>query len=251
MTLAARSLFCLLIGLTTTGFAADDAENKGPNKGSLEITVSVDDREKTYDSPIRAVTELRRAESKYKRLKSGESMTFACVIDLNETKYEFNEPEAAREACQALTMATRRLSAIRKGLGDVGSIPEFDEKAAEEAQDSDMPQVSPAQAAAIVRQRINMALYQQMMPRGNSGRPSQPTPPNPQTIQRIIAQEVQKARDEGLLPSADAGVNPLQAGDPVENEMEAVTQMLSYVFRKSEAPGKKSDDAEGDEKPEE
>ncbi|WP_166829377.1 hypothetical protein [Thalassoroseus pseudoceratinae] len=243
MTLSARYLTCLvLIGVASTALAADKPEKKGPNKGSLEITVTVDDREKSFDSQIRAITELRRAESKYQRLKSGETMMFSCVIDLNETKYEFTEPAAAREACQALTMATRRLSAIRKGLGDIGSIPEYDEEAAKNAADADAPKVSPAQAMAIVRQRINAALYQQMVPRGSGsgGRPSQPSPPSPQAIQRLIAQEVQKARDEGLLPSNAAGLNPLQAGDPVENEMEAITQMLSYVFSKAETPSEES-----------
>ncbi len=225
--------------------AADPPEKKGPNKGTLEITVNIDDREKSYDSPIRAMTELRRAESKFQRLKSGESMTFSCIVNLNETEYEFNEPPAAREACQALMMASRRLSAIRKGLGDVGTIPEYDAEAEKNPDDADAtPQVSPAQAIAIVRQRINIALYQQLMPRnsGNGGRPSQPSPPSPQQIQSIINQEVQKAQNEGLLPSSNTALNPLQAGDPVENEMEAVKQMLSYVFSKSESPAEKADE---------
>jgi hypothetical protein len=253
-------LVCLVV---PPGFAQDEPaekeEKKGPNKGTLEITVVSGEKEKTYDTPLKPMSDLRRAVSKFKRLKEGEVSDFSATITLNGTGYQFDDPSDAQNACQALTNASRRLAAVRLGLGDIGEIPSFDPNAAA-LPAAAAPPTNPAQVKALIQRRVMQALYQQMMPQVTPGRaPSTPRPPSPQQIQQIYAQEIQRARDEGLLPSAPTtgagtgagtGAAALPAADPVETAKEEALQMLALAFSKA-APADTPTLGTDEEKPEE
>ncbi len=65
-------------------------------------------------------------------------------------------------------------------------------------------------------------------------------------MQRVIDQEIAKARQEGLLPAngnaANAGAG-FAGGDPREAKKEAIVQTLAFAFSKADAT------AAGEEKP--
>lgn len=191
---------------------------KGPNRGTFECTITAGDKTKTFDTPSKAMTEARRSVSRQKRSKDG--VDFTASLKLNGTEYTFSDPKSAMDACSALLQANRRLLKLRMGLGDIGDIPAFDP--------AKVPGADSAKNAAEVRRRIQAALQKSSGGGGGAGGYRRPAPPNPQAIQRTIATELQKARDEGLLPKA------LTLEERIAAEKEAVIQMLAAAFSKAD-----------------
>ncbi|MCA9070999.1 MAG: hypothetical protein KDA84_18860 [Planctomycetaceae bacterium] len=211
-----------------------------PTEGTFEIKVTTGDREHTYSHPSKALTDIGRAVARAKRAKEGETVDFEAELTLNDQVFTFTNPEAAFEACRTLTNAMRELPKMRMGLGDLGEIPEVkkEEQPAADAGNQPMTAKSRAAAVAEVRRRINLALRKQMAGSGRSGRPSMP---NPMTMQRTIQQEIEKARQEGLLPSANQPNNPgggFAGGDPREAKKEAIVQTLGLVLSQADSVGK-------------
>jgi hypothetical protein len=216
---------------------AGEKPKQGPNAGQFEIAITTDGETRTYDAPSKAIASLRRAVSQQKRTREGETPDFTAVITLNGTAYEFTDATDAQSACQSVTLATRQLATIRMGLGDIGPLPQLDPQLAAQTAQQDM-KPTPAQAMMIVRQRIMLAMMNANSSSsgggGFGGRPRRPSMPNPlrmqQRLNQITQQEIQKARDEGLLPSGPAAVQ----GDPIEHQKEAVVQMLAMAFSKAD-----------------
>lgn len=210
-----------------------------PTKGVFEIKVSSGEREHTYSHPSKALTDINRAVSRAKRAKEGEEPFFQADLTLNDQVFTFSDPEAAFGACRTLTNAMKELPKMRMGLGDLGGIPEM-KKEDKPAAPSGQPMTPKSRAAAVaeVRRRINMALRKQL---GGSGRSGRPSMPNPLTMQRTIQQEIEKARQEGLLPSGNQPNNPgggFAGGDPREAKKEAIVQTLALVLGQADSVGK-------------
>lgn len=214
-----------------------------PTEGTFEIQVTNGERESTYSHPAKALTDINRAVSRAKRAKEGEEIAFEAVLTLNDQVFTFSDPEAAFEACRTLTNAMRELPKLRMGLGDLGEIPEVQKEEQPAANPTNQPMAPKSRAAAIaeVRRRINLALQKQMAGGGRSGRPNIP---NPLTMQRTIQQEIEKARQEGLLPSGAQVNNPgggFAGGDPREAKKEAIVQTLGLVLGQADSVGKAGD----------
>lgn len=249
---AALSLSLLTTGLHAPLFAQDAAQTKAdkqvPTPGRFEIHVASGDREKSFEHPSKALSEIGRALSRARRAREGEEPTFEAALTLNEQRFTFNAPEAALEACKDLGLAMRELAKLRMGLGDLGEIPEV--KSDEQPQAANpMPKgQSKAARVAEVRRRIQIALRKQMTG-GRPGRP--PKRLNPLAVRKTIQKEIEKARQEGLLPS---GTNPANAGggfaagDPREARKEAIVQALALTLGQADSVGKaEPESAENDE----
>ena len=224
----------VLLGITLPSWADEEPAAKEPpkkeapkvpDKGKFEIEVTSGERAKTFDHPSQALSEIARAVARAKRAKDGETPLFEAVMTLNEQVFKFSDPEAAQEACKAVTTALRELPKLRMGLGDLGEIPDVN------PEDANPTGRTKAQAVAEVRRRIQVALRQQLSGGTRSGRPTMPTP---QTMQRIVAQEVDKARQEGLLPP-DSNAGGFGGGDPREAKKEAIVQTLALAFSKADS----------------
>ncbi len=221
-----------------------------PTPGRFDLKVTSGDREKSFTHPAKAVSEISRALSRLKRTKDGEAPVFEAVFTLNDQAFTFSDPEAALEACKALTNTMRDLPKLKMGLGDLGTIPEV------KAEDIPAPAAgtpkSQAAAVAEVKRRIQMALQKQLGG-GRGGYGGRPSMPNPATIQRTIQQEVEKARAEGLLPplnNTPAAGGGFAGGDPREARKEAIVQSLALVLGKASSTGKAEAPADAKEKPE-
>ena len=217
-------------------FAQDDPAKTVPMKqvptpGRFEIQVTSGDREKTFDHPSRALSEIGRAVSRAKRAKEGEEPIFEAVLTLNDQTFTFNDPDGALEACKGVIAAMRDLPKLKMGLGDLGEIPEVkpDQQAAANPMTAGKSQ---AARVAEVRRRIQMALRKQT------------GVPNPLTTQKTIQQEIEKAKKEGLLPSGNnVNVPTGFAIDPREAKKEAIVQTLAFALGQADSVGK------ADEKP--
>lgn len=208
----------------------------GPDPGKLEIQVTSGDKSKTYEHPSKAMTDISRAVSRAKKAKEGEEPAFEAAIHLNDQVFTFTEPDAALEACKSLSLAMRELPKLKMGLGDLGAIPEAAAEANPMPNGTTRPAAPKNQAAAMaeVRRRINNALQQQIVGTGRGG--VSINYPTPQRMQQTINAEIEKARQEGLLP---ANTNPtnvgagLLGGDPRETKKEAIVQTLALAFGKA------------------
>jgi hypothetical protein len=220
----------------------------GPDPGKLEIQVTSGDKSKTYEHPSKALTDISRAAARAKKAKEGEEPAFQAEIHLNEQVFTFTDPEAAQEACKALSTAMRELPKLKMGLGDLGAIPE-----AAAAETTPMPNATgnrpmapknQAAATAEVRRRINAALQRQLVGTGGGGVSIRY--PTPQQMQQTINAEIEKARAEGLLPAnasaANAGAG-LNVGDPREAKKEALVQTLAFAFAKADGAEQPAEEA--------
>jgi hypothetical protein len=216
----------------------------GPDPGKLEIQVTSGDKSKTYEHPSKAISDISRAVTRAKRAKEGEALVFESAIHLNEQVFTFTDPEAALEACKALSTAMRELPKLKMGLGDLGAIPEAKPEETNPMPNAtgNRPMAPRNQAAAMqeVRRRINIALQRQMV--GSGGGIRYPTP---QQMQQTINAEVEKARAEGLLPANTNAANAANAfaGDPREAKKEAIVQTLAFAFSKADAPEEPAENA--------
>ncbi len=206
-----------------------------PTPGRFEMEVSSGEHKRTYSHPSKAISEIARAVGRAKRAKEGEAPAFEAAITLNDQQFTFSDPAAALEVCKALTAAMRDLPKLRMGLGDLGEIPEVKPEEAQAAAANQQAAAKTKAAAMMeVRRRIQMALRKQMMGGGRSRRPRMP---NPLTMQRTIAQEIQKAQQEGLLPSG-AAAGGFGGGDPIEAKKEAIVQNLAFVLGQADSTGR-------------
>lgn len=245
--LPAALTLCLCFSANSpTVSAQDDAAKAVPMKqvptpGRFEIQVTSGDREKTFSHPSKALSEIGRAVSRAKRAKEGEEPIFEAVLTLNDQTFTFNDPEGALEACKGVIGAMRDLPKLKMGLGDLGEIPEVE--ADQQPAVNPMPKgKSKAAAVAEVRRRIQIAMRKQM-----AGRP---TIPNPLTMQKIVQQEVEKARKEGLLPSAANNRVQVPDGfaiDPREARKEVIVQTLALSLAQADSVGNAEEEPTGDE----
>ncbi len=247
-----RCSLCLSVLLTGAASAVfgQDAEKPSPKAapmkqvptpGRFEIEVSAGEHKRSYNHPSKAISEVARALGRAKRAKEGEAPAFEAAITLNDQAFTFTNPETALEACKALTATMRDLPKLRMGLGDLGEIPEV--KPEDNPANQPGAAKSPAAAMMEVRRRIQMALQKQMSGGGGGRGYGRPRMPNPLTMQRTIAQEIQKAQQEGLLPSNNAGGGGFAGGDPIEAKKEAIVQNLAFVLGQADSVAK------ADEKP--
>ncbi|HUG93610.1 MAG TPA: hypothetical protein VML55_22410 [Planctomycetaceae bacterium] len=223
---------------TATDDPRDDggtAQRTESDKGSFQATIVTADRSRKFDSPARALSELQRAAGLKRRAGKDDALSFSAVLEVNGVEYEFSQPDDAGRACRALMDGLRRLARVRAALGDLGTIPDLEPVPAE-GPDADGPpgrgqfRGTPEQAALTVRQRVNAALWQEVQ--RNQGRM-----PDQQRTQQIIAEQVDRARREGLLSDnapAESVAPRLPAGAALEArkqaEIEAVREMLARAF---------------------
>lgn len=208
---------------------------QGPDPGKLEIHVTSGEKSKTYEHPSKAMSDIARAASRAKKAKEGEEQVFEAAFHVNDQVFTFSDPEAAQEACKALSSAMRELPRLRMGLGDLGEIPETAPETEPMPNGTTKPMgpISPAAAKAEVRRRINLALRRQIVGTGLTIRY-----PSPAQVQQTINAEVEKARQEGLLPAAGN-----VGGDPREAKKEAIVQTLAFAFSKADAGEEPAEDA--------
>lgn len=219
----------------------------GPDPGNLEIQVTSAGKSKSYEHPSKALMDIARAAARIKKAKEGDDISFEAAIHLNDQVFTFTDPEAAQEACKALTTAMRELPKLKMGLGDLGAIPEA------AAETTPMPNATgnrptapknQAAAMAEVRRRINVALQQQLVGTGRGGVSIRY--PTPQQMQQTINAEIEKARAEGLLPAnanaANAGTG-VTGGDPREARKEAIVQTLAFAFGKADTGEQPAEEA--------
>jgi hypothetical protein len=224
-----------------------------PQPGRFEISVTSGDKVKSFPHPAKALTEISRAVARAKQAKEGEAPAFEAALTLNDQMFTFSDPEAALDACKALSTAMRDLPKLRMGLGDLGEIPEAKpETQPQPPGTTKQPTGAKSNAAAMaeVRRRINLALQRQMV---GSGRGSYGIRmPNPATMQQTINQELEKARQEGLLPANASAANVgagFAGGDPKEAKKEAIVQTLAFAFGRADSTGKAEDQPAEPKKP--
>ncbi len=205
-----------------------------PQPGRFEIKVTMGDKVKSFPHPAKALSEIIRAVGRAKKAKEGDAPAFEAALTLNDQVFTFGNPEAALEACKTLSTAMRSLPKLKMGLGDLGEIPAV--KPEDQAAAGPMGQAKQIAGMMVVRQRIQVALQRQMGSR--RGRYGIPQAPNPAAMQQIIAQEIQKAQAEGLLPAAPMGNAGFAGGDPREAQKESIVQTLAFAFCKADSVGK-------------
>jgi hypothetical protein len=178
---------------------------------------------------------LQRAAALKRRSGKEHGPDFTAVLTINGVTYEFSNPDDARTACRALMEGLRRLSKVRANLGDIGSIPEVEVTDAAGAEDRGG--ATREQALQTVRQRVNDAVRQEVQ--RNQGRM-----PTPERMQQIMADQVDRARRDGLLPeqASSAAVPARRAADAAlearkQSEIDAVREMLARALSSAEADG--------------
>ena len=234
-------------------------KSTGINKGLFALEMTANGRMRTLKSPSAAVTTLRRAAAAKRRAdKSGKADdTFKAVINLNGVRVEFTDPAAAEDACRELVKILLHARKERIFLGDIGQIEVADmvgeDTSGTSSGDSTatpkaktkrrrvtrkQKQKAAAQAAAkrlaaqrTVQLRINMKI--QLEVRKNRGRRLSRT-----RVRQIVQAEIERARQDGLLPAAtqDGGFGAA-GGRGRASQIEAYRHELGRAF----ATGKRLD----------
>jgi hypothetical protein len=248
----------LLMG-SCSAFAQDEEAPKpppakqGPDPGHLEIVVTSGEKVKTFEHPSKAIKDISQAVTRQKRAKEGEEPLFEAQMTLNDQRFTFTDPTEALEACKALTNAMRELPRLKMGLGDLGEIPEAAAEVPTQQPGTTTKPMGPrnqAAAMAEVRRRINLALQRQVVGTGSGGISIRY--PSPAQMQQTINQEIEKARQEGLLPANTNAANVgagFPGGDPREAKKEAIVQTLAFAFAKAEVAPVGGETPAGEEKP--
>ena len=208
-----------------------DGDEAAPSTGApvFVATIITGNRSREFDSPARAMSELQRAVWLSRRARQDE-LEFRAVLAVNGVEHEFSSPDQARVACQAVIEALRRLTKVRAALEDIGSIPIAEQPASDrDGRPSDQPAASQEQALRTIRQRVNEALRQEV--RSNQGRL-----PDQERWQQILAEQMDRARQDGLVgqdvPALAAEPQPATVALEARKhaEIEAVRHMLARAF---------------------
>lgn len=208
-----------------------EGDESAPSTGSpvFVATIITGNRSRDFDSPARAMSELQRAVWLNRRARQAD-LDFRAVLTVNGVEHDFTSPEEARAACHAVIEALRRLTKVRAALEDVGRIP-VPERPGNDEDDSpsERPAAAQEQALLTIRQRVNEALRQEV--RRNQGRL-----PDQERWQQILAEQMDRARRDGLVNN-DApalATEPQPAAVALEArklaEIESVRHMLSRAF---------------------
>jgi hypothetical protein len=208
-----------------------DRDESAQSAGSpvFVATIITGNRSREFDSPARAMSELQRAVWLNRRARQDE-LDFQAVLTINGVEHEFSSPDEARAACHAVIEALRRLTKVRATLEDIGSIPAAKPSTSDrDDSPSERPSASREQALLTIRQRVNEALRQEV--RRNQGRL-----PDQERWQQILAEQMDRARRDGLVghdapaPAAEPQPATVALEARKHAEIVSVRHMLARAF---------------------
>ena len=205
-----------------------------PTPGRFEMEVTSGEHKRSYAHPSKAISEIARAIGRAKRAKEGEAPAFEAAITLNDQLFTFNDPEAALEACKAMTAAMRDLPKLKMGLGDLGEIPLM------KPEDAQAAIARPASRRQIQSRRDDGSPPPDSngFAKANAGQRPQSPAPHAQPAEHAAHDRPGNPKSpEGRLIAHQRDRRRL-GGDPIEAKKEAIVQSLAFALSQADSTGK-------------
>jgi hypothetical protein len=198
--------------------------SKKKDDDSISIAVKLDGKTETFDTPAKAGPIFKKVQLQQKKAKDKDAFEFEAIITLDKNKRKFTDPVQAQEVVQLLNEAMKDLKRVGATFADIGDIPDAPTLLIGGATKWDPKKI--AEGEAEVKKRIGAAVQQA----GGFA-----------NVQQITRAEVEKARNEGIIPKEGEGQPPAKpklTGNEEERRkimVEFVKSQLLETYGKGEA----------------
>lgn len=213
--------------------------SKKKDDENVSIEIKFDGKEETFENPAKATPLFKKVLTQSKLPKRGkdkdkekEGVDFEATITIEKNRRKFTDPALAQEAAQALIEATKDLKRVNASFADLGDIPDAPSAGLGGPVKWDQKKIAEGQAE--VTRRI-AAARQAAGAMGNA--------------QQIAQQEIEKARQEGIIPAQGEGQAPARPMLTGNEEARRKTMLEWVKGRLQETYGKGTSVADETEKP--